>query len=452
MRGFGHHLTSSILRLIKLCPFLLLSLPGQAAPWKSKFLNILQLQPSYYFENIGKGTTQVSIVIRDEPEWTVKTPGAVKFRIHPWLYADPVASSASERAIFDFNEANLEWRPKDLVKEQRFDIGLQVGLNRVSWGVTDFYNPLDVVSARRYIDPLNAEKRAVPSVDLSWESETWRVEGVYIPWQQESIMPGERSRWLPREVFLQRQFNEFTLLLAPDFQYSYMGTKVFDHALQNNYGLRLERRGSGLDLTGVFFQGAPPAPAIATPQVEARTDPQDASRILAYHIVLQPTYYVRRTVGLGAVITLDTIIIRMAVADSARVSTLSSLPGWSRSAVIGVEKNFAVAASNLTLLLQSTHVDSEDQAGNSVASLDRIFDRSWLLGLRLATSGALTYNCAALFDRAASGWYGLLKAEYKVTDGMSASLQGDWFDGAAGTPLGTYRGNRRVTLGTTFFF
>jgi len=434
------------------CLFLFFGLPSQASPWKSKFTNTLQLQPSYYFEDVGKGTTQISAVLRDEPEWTVKTPGSVKFRFAPWLYADPTAASTSERAVFDLNEANLDWRPKDLVKDQSFDLGLQVGFNRISWGATDFYNPLDVVSARRYIDPINSEKRAVPSLDLSWEYGAWRIEGIYVPLQQESIMPGEKSRWLPREVFLQRQFNEFTFQLAPNFQYSYKGAQVYDDALHDNYGFRFERHGSGLDLTAIFFQGAPTAPAIATPVVDARTDPQDASRILAYHIVLQPTYYLRRTVGLGAVITLDTVIIRAAFADSARLSARTFLPGWSQSAVVGVEKNFAVSSSTLTLLLQATYANSEDQAGNTVTSLDRIFDRSWLVGLRLTTSGPWTYNCATLFDSLASGWYGLLKAEYKVTDGMTASLQSDWFDGATGTPLGTYRGNRRLTLGTSFFF
>jgi hypothetical protein len=111
-----------------------------------------------------------------------------------------------------------------------------------------------------------------------------------------------------------------------------------------------------------------------------------------------------------------------------------------------------VGESTLTALLQATAAHHEDQADNSVTSLDRIFDQSWLLGLRLATSNPWSFSAAGLYDSYFQGGYIQARAERKISDVFSASIQGDWLDGSEGTPLGTYRRNKRVTLGLSTFF
>lgn len=431
---------SIIKAVFSLCLLLFLSFEAQAA-WKTKTEQKLKLEPTYYFEDVGQGTSQWVDAIRGESELTAKPSSDWKFRVTPWFYSDPAALSSSERFIFDFNEGAVEGHLGDWT--------LRAGLNRVAWGVTDVFNPLDVVSARRYTDPLNSEKRPVPSVDIGWESEAWRVEGLYIPVQLESILPGENSRWLPRDIYFRRDTGFASVVLADQFRYYYAGRVEYDDALHGNFGFRLEHHGGHLDWTAIYFQGAPMAPAIFTPVV---TGTLIGNVFTAQEITLQPVYYRRQTTGLGAVVTLETVIIRLSLATSDRMTGLAALPGWSHSAVLGVEKNIPVGTSTLTVLLQATYNQSEDQADNTVTSLDRIFDRSWLLGLRLATSGDWLFNAAVLYDGAGPGWYEQIQAERKLRDGVSSTLQADFFSGSPETTLGTYRRNGRATVGLRFSF
>lgn len=413
----------------------------EARALKTKAEHKLKLEPTYYFEDVGQGTSQWVLGVREESELTLKTSGDWKFRATPWFYSDPLSLSPSEKFIFDMNEASAEGHFGDWTAK--------AGLNRVAWGVTDVFNPLDVVSARRYTDPLNSEKRGVPSLVLSWEADAWRVEGLYIPVQLESIMPDENSRWLPRDIYYRREAGFASVVLAEKFRYFYTYRAEYDDALHNNFGFRIEHHGSGLDWSAVYFQGAPTAPAIFTPRVSGTLIGDVFS---AQEITLQPVYYRRQTAGLGAVLTLETVIFRLALAVSDRITGLQRLPGWSQGAVAGLEKNIAVGTSTLTVLLQATYNQSQDQGDNTVTSLDRIFDRSWLLGLRLATSGDWLFNAAVLYDSVGAGWYEQIEAERKMSDALTSTLQADFFSGPAGTHLGTYRRNGRATLGLRFSF
>jgi len=413
----------------------------EALAWKTKAGHRLKVEPTYYFEDVGRGTNSWVAGLRGESELSVKSSSDWKLRVTPWFYSDPAALSPSERFIFDLNEASVEGHLGDWT--------LKTGLNQVAWGVTDVFNPLDVVSARRYTDPLNGEKRAVPSAVLSWEAESWRIEGLYVPVQLESILPGENSRWLPRDIYFRRDSGFASVVLADQFRYYYAGRAEYDDALRGNFGFRLEHHGSGLDWSAIYFQGAPIAPAIFTPFVSGTLIGDVFS---AEAITLQPVYYRRQTAGLGAVLTLETVILRLAVAASDRMTRLSTLPGWSQAVVAGVEKSIPIGASTLTVLSQATYNQSEERADNTVTSLDRIFDRSWLLGLRLATSSDWLFNAAVLYDGAGPGWYGQIGAERKLSDGVTSTVQADFFTGANGTTLGTYRRNGRATVGLRFSF
>lgn len=417
-----------------------------AIRWRPRSENRLTLEPTYYFEDAYQETTQVATPIRYEFNLGLRPTRALRLRFSTWLYSDPASRSPNELFVADISEAASDY--------QKGDWNLKVGINRFAWGVTDVANPLDVVSARRYIDLLNNEKRGTPSVNLTWEREEWRLEALYIPIQLESIMPGEKSRWLPRDMTYNRQVGLDKIFLAERFSYGYMEKREVDDALKNNFGFRGVYRGSGFDFTAVFFQGAPTAPTIFTPIVDGKLISSNGGNVvMANHVTLQPVYYLRRTVGGGVVVPLEDWIFRFAYANSDRLSALEGLPGWSQMAVAGVEKSFAAPfGSTLLVLFQTSYAMHEAQADNLITSLDRIFDRAWMLGLGLMTSSDWTFSAAGLYDAARSGGYGQLKVERKVTDGLTAALSGDWIDGMTGTPLGTYRNNKRVIISTTAFF
>ena len=421
-----------------------------AHAWKSKVENKFDFQPEYYFEDVGQSTSQWSTALRDQIDFSTHPSSNKDLRFHfsPYFYSDPSAPSQSEQFFFDVPLLNVERTTGDFV--------IKAGINSIAWGFTDVFNPLDVVSAHRYMDPMNSEKRGVPSLDINYEHDAWRLEALYVPDQLTSTLPGDKSRWLPRDLTFDRSTNFGEVILANQFEYSYDSPAVRDDALHNNFGFRVERHGSGLDLSAIFYKGAPTAPTMLISHLSAQAlsvvDPSKPI-VLANKITLLPTYYTRETFGVGAVLTLESAIIRFEATNSDRMDNEDDIPGWAQNAVIGIEKNISVGAdSTVTALLQATWGNHEDQADNTITSLDRIFDQSFLLGFRLTTSTAWGASLAGLYDARYQGGYATLKIDRKVRDGMTASLGSDWLDGSAGTPLGTYRRNKRVSMELAVLF
>ena len=413
---------------------------ARALPWRPKLMTKFSLSPTYYFQDIGQGTSQTAVPLEVEPELDLRPSRNLKLKISPYVYSDPVSPSPRERFILDSDETNAEYKKGDFV--------FKLGMNSVAWGVTDVFNPLDVVSARRYVDPLASEKRSVPSLDIGYDLGTWRIEGIYIPAQLQAILPGEDSRWLPRDVIVSPAFTMYqghALTLPSTFQYGYQDAIDYDSALHNNYGGRIEYHRSGFDLSGIYFEGAPTAPSFGITV-------NDFNLVFASNVTLTPIYYRRKTAGFSSVVTFETMIVRFEAAYSDRVTNLSYLPGWEQQFVLAVEKNIPVGSTTLTLMAQATYANHQDVADNLGSSVDRIFDQSWLLGFRVSPTDAWTITAAGLYDAVAYGNYAQLKIERKLSDGLTAALEGDLIAGQPGTPLGTYRQNSRAGLGLTYFW
>jgi hypothetical protein len=418
---------------------------AQIRSWKPKLEAKLSLNPSYYPDHIGQSTVQVALPVLLEPQLSLRPSRRLRFKFASHLFSDPVSASQSERLFLDADEAAAEIRLADS--------SIKAGLNQVSWGATDVFNPLEVVSARRFFDPLNASKRAVPSVILTQNWGDFRFEALYAPVQFKAVLPGENSRWLPRDVTYDRSSDFIRVVLPSNLRYSYVEASDLDGALKHNFGGRIEANLSGLDVSAIWFEGAPTAPAVL-PVVTGTIDvtPGDEVFYADPEVGLRPVYYRRQTGGATAVVTMETAIIRMAVAASDKLVDDPAVPGWSQSAVLAFEKNFAVDSSTLTVLLQSSFARHEEQSDNTVTSLDRIFDRSVFLGLRLATDGEWAFGAATLLEGVSDGLIVQLRAEKKIADGFTAAMQADLIDAPVGAPLGTYRRNDRIGAGLSLFW
>lgn len=422
------------------------SAQGRKKTFQVKTSSSLKLTPGFYFDDVGPNTTQYSGATQATTEISVRAGKSWRMKFSPYIYSDPASLSTREKFFLDVNEAKIFRRFGDL----SFDLGI----NQVSWGVTDVYNPLDVVSPKRLFDPLNSEKRGVPSLTVGYETGDWRLEGLYVPISFESVLPGETSRWLPRDVFVPED-PEFEIQLPRDLRYSYTASESVESALTNGFGGLIEKRGSGVDLLAIFYQGASSSPsilAIISGDYIPRNPPDRPIFRADPDVQLQPIYYQRRTAGLGAVYTLETAIVKFAATYSDKVAQRNDLPGWNQSSVLGWEQNFPVYESTLTLLVQGTYGRNQDDAGNSVSSFERIFDKSLLLGLRLSTSSDWTATGAVLYDFSSLGGFAQLRLENRISDGISASLQGDLIEGERSTTLGTYRRNDRLAAGLTIFW
>lgn len=266
---------------------------------ESEFHMEMQFIPQVYPQTLTSAVNHEFYILRDQIHYEYKFDDNVSFRVSPVLQADPFNNSSSERYWADLPEGYFQIKSLGSIGKSLG--GFVVGFNTFTWGVTDVYNPLDIVSARRWEDPLNSEKLGAPSVSFHTEIAGVSIQGIYIPFQRKSILPGDNSRWLPRTPF-QAQTGLFegqvaTVLPPPTLDYQYLDDQTLNNALTNNFGVRLETHLPSLDLSFVAFDGAAPLPATDLNLTGTVTDVSDQIMIASGSLIgISPVYY-RQFVG-----------------------------------------------------------------------------------------------------------------------------------------------------------
>jgi hypothetical protein len=389
---------------------------------------------------------------------SLKNGRTLRFRFLPLFQSDNNSPSKNERLYFDAQEAymQLQWLPWTI----------QLGSNVQTWGDTDVFNPLDVVNARRYYDPLRSEKMGAPTILVKREWETFLIEALYIPRQRETKIPGEQSRWLPREVYKSRSFegvavNNSTLSgvlnLPADLRYHYENSVVLTAATNDNIGGRLKFRLPGFDWTLAGFQGAAAAPSVNLHIFRIVSflpfDATTANVSVGSDIFMIPVYFKNRMLGTSFVWVLGDFLVKGASAQNHVVSTYlsgqlppDSLPKDSLENVLGIERTFSVGKGALTALLQGTYVKRDEKLDTNSVSLSRMFDRAGMLGLRWSAGDRFTLMGSVLYDTRFKGDLEHFEASYKIQDGWLAKVAADLLGGGPETPLGTYRRNDRVVV------
>ena len=355
--------------------------------WKSSTHGVAALDSIYYPQPVGP-TNQLLEIGRLSFDSTVKHGKEFRIKFTPTFQADPLNYSASERYWSELPESYLQF--------QSSGFNIQAGYNTFTWGVTDGYNPLDVVSARRYQDPLRQEKLGAPSLSVKKDLENVSFEAIYIPLQRKSILPGDHSRWLPRQVLTTTSIGNgtqtATLNLPPQLDYQYREEQVRDHALENNFGLRMQVAGlfEGLDVSLQGFEGAANTPAVDIgasgslvqfqPRLIIRADPQ---------VYLTPVYYRQRVYGASLVYAFSGMIFKSEFAITRLISRGQDLLGNAEEFIAGFERPIPVWGHDLTLVVQGTVVKHSVPVTNAATSLNRIFDQAFLGGLRYPLTDAL---------------------------------------------------------------
>jgi hypothetical protein len=397
---------------------------------------------------------------------TLKNGRALRFRFQPLVEADPQNASPVDPQHPDRNERYFWDIQEGFVQLQSLPWTAQIGMNVITWGDTDVANPLDVVNARRYYDPMRSEKLGAPMVLVRHEGEKILAEAIYIPWQTETLVPGESSRWLPRDVYKSRAFEgesvgngtflSGTVNLPSQFKYHYGKKAVLNAATRDNFGARVKLRLSGFDWTLAGFQGAAPAPSVNITDIPSATlvlvpGTNTADFNVGPDVYLQSLFYKNRMLGTSFVWAVGEYLIKGASAQNHVVSELhgsvaNRLPKDSWENVLGVEHTFPAGKGTLTALVQGTYVKRDEKLDTNSVSLARMFDRAAMLGLRWAPSERWTAVASVLWDIQYKGNLEHLEASYKLADGWAARLAGDLLDGRPETPLGTYKRNDRILL------
>jgi hypothetical protein len=397
---------------------------------------------------------------------TVKNGHAFKFRLLPILQADPSNPSRvdpqhterNERTFWDIQEGYLQYQASSFTA--------QVGMNVQTWGDTDVFNPLDVVNARKYYDPLRSDKLGAPTVLIKKEWEKVFVEAIYIPFQPETVLPGESSRWLPRDIYKSRAFAGSSagngavfsgvINLPSTLSYHYGTAAVLNAANRDNFGGRVKFRLPGFDFTIAGFQGAATAPAVnitnlnlAPIVITPGTTSLDVT--VKSDIYLQSLFYKTRMAGTSFVWSVGEFLVKGATAQNHVISHLDGVfagrvpkDDWENA--LGLEHTFQVGKGSLTAFLQGTYVKRDEALDTNSVSLARMFDRATMIGLRWAFSEKWTALASGLYDTQYKGNLEHLEAAYKISDGWTGKIYGDLLAGPPETPLGTYARNDRVVI------
>lgn len=433
--------------------------PGAwASGWSDSFHGNANLTSTDFPDEVNP-TNRFLETARFSFDDTLKYQKTFRVKFTPLIQADPLNYSPSERYWFDVPNGYFQ------ILSSGFTI--QVGYNTFNWGVTDGFNPLDVVSARRYQDPFAPDKLGAPSISVKKEMGKFSIEGLFIPFQRKSILPGVNSRWLPRQVFSTNSFTvpasfpgggsgSALIYLPNDLSYSFQSDEEVDRALENNFGFRTQINGllPGLDVSLEGFEGAGSTPAIlvgASGNVLSETS--NLIVIQANPLVnLTPVYYRQYVYGGSMVYAHFGMIFRTEAAFTRLISKSVGLPGDSEEYVLGIEKPIPIGGQDLTLLLMGTYARHADPISNSTTSLNRIFDRAVILGGRYSFSERLTVLASGLYDTESHGELAHVEASYGLTDASKIGIAGDALWGSPETPLGTYRLNDRasVSLKTAF--
>lgn len=403
----------------------------------------LQFSPQFYPQSPSSVVNHEYYILRDQIHFEYRFDDTVSFKVSPIFQADPANNSMTERYWADLPEGFFQFKSLG---------GLVIGFNTFTWGVTDVYNPLDIVSARRLEDPLNSEKLGAPSIALHTELMGGAVslQGIYIPFQRKSILPGINSRWLPRVPF-QAQTGLFngqpaTLLPPPTLDYNYLDDQQLDHALANNVGIRMEAHLPSMDLSFVAFDGAAPLPATDLRLTGEVSDVSDTITIESGSVLgVIPVYYRQFVGGGSATYALGEFILRGEAAFTRVISQRVDLPQLSNEYVLELEHDFSVGEGQVSAFLEGTYGHHSEPVDPSFISLNRMFDRGALLGVRYSPTTAMQFSGMFLEDTYYHGQLGHLEFSDSISDSCKISLGMDGLFGSSSTPIGTYHQNSRAT-------
>lgn len=413
-------------------------------------------QAQYFPDALSPAVEQKFGILNAELNGTVKSGKKYLVKARPTAHWDPNNPTKSEQSWYDLPEGYFQLKS---TLSERTSATFQLGYNTFTWGVTDGYNPIDVVSARRYSDPLHSEKLGAFSLlarmNFAFDDFQLLVEGIYIPWQRRSTLPGENSRWLPREFSGPVQNSGVTVTppASPDF--SFREPLVYDNALRNNLGLRLSSHFLGMDAAAYVFDGASTLPAVAINlDIHATAlDPvtfQPTQFSAGSQIGLVPLFNRVTVTGVSVVFPLSELIVRAELAVTKAYRKGSSKISEKNTEAVGeLEHTFTVGKGSLTALGLMSWADPEEPQGQTItsASFTRLFDTAVGGGLRWQPNEVFSAEGFGGFDVKHGGEIFRGELGYKLTDAWKVYGAGELLIGTLDQPIGSYRKNSRAIAG-----
>ncbi|HEY8270918.1 MAG TPA: hypothetical protein VIG33_08510 [Pseudobdellovibrionaceae bacterium] len=409
-----------------------------------------KIESVYWPKSYGEDTNNTLHRLELIPTLSGKFSNSFSGYFRPSFLWDPQNKSKEEQVFFDIGQAYFKYKGETS--------SLQLGSNILNWGVTDGYNPLDVVNGRQYYDPLRSVKLGAWSLLFSHASTSSEQELIYIPRSRSSILPGTQSRWLPRQIYIPRSIeNNVVLLLPENLNYTYESRETLNQALDNNVGLRLQWHFNSnlgaIDLGFTGFEGVATFPLIQpkvtgtviqiSPQLILQTDPDVFLRIKDYR---------QRVGGFSWVSSQFGFLLKYVTNYSQSLGDDPLLPGWTHENIFGLERNFNIGSEGLLVgILQYSFINTEKENASNL-SVTEIFRRAWMAGGRFTWGDNWTFTALGLYDSLRYSHFQQYSLARRIADVWTLQLSAELISGREDTPLGVYNenDNYRLSLGRSF--
>ncbi|UOF02015.1 hypothetical protein [Bdellovibrio reynosensis] len=404
-----------------------------------------KIESTYFPEIYGYDTNRELYKLELNPIYKWKYKDSLRLYLKPTLIANPNNNSEEERYFADPTEAYLRYKGETA--------SVQVGYTIFSWGVTDGYNPLDVINSKQYFDPLHSRKLGAPVVDYSQTFGSWDIELVYIPQNRGAILPGTESRWLPREIYVpEAPENDLVLALPDRPRYKYGTETELDDALKNNAAFRVQYHGAIVDVGLSFYEGVAAFPIIQ-PVVTGDVIEVSPKTVLAVapDITLNTRNYRTRHAGLAFTSNQFGFLFKLASAYNQSLGTDPYLPGWSNDSVVGFEKQFSFDKGLLVAVLQHSFTRSQKESESNL-SVSEIFRSAWMMGFRLSWAEVWTYSLSGLYDSNHGSNFYEVGLSRRFFDRWVLGVSGSYIAGESDTPLGVYEKNDSFSMNLSASF
>ena len=415
----------------------------------------IRLEDMSYFKSQSPPVQQNEVSSTLELETKNNISENWRFRFEPKVRVTTADHTASVPVDGDFRDTQVEGKTGSL--------HVQVGSFIKNWEGTDGLNPMDIVTMKNLRDPLNSENLGSWGIAISGGEGLFTWDLIYVPWQTESRLPGEKSAWLPRSTNLPLEKDNTIILLPKQPEYALMDRQNKGGALANNYGGRAQLHGESWDFSLGLFEGAAQIPAL-DPNVNLDATLNGGSYIKDGKTYLQATSpigigavdYRRRTVALGLVYSHESWIFRVAgrhdetTDDSIKEDLKHILPTWSEQSVAGVEKTITIGEQNVIFSLQGAYGNRPDSSG--AASAADLFQRAILYGVRWPWSDTLLISYAGFVDTRTQASLNHLSFQKKITDPSTVEFSVDRINGPDDTLLGIWADQSRASLAYIYQF
>lgn len=366
------------------------------------------------------------------------------FKFHPLAEGDGATLSPEEKTQFEVQDFSLNWK-----KSSR---KLKLGMGTVNWEGTDFINPMSLIQAKNWTDPLNQKTKGSAGLYYSDQVGSFSWDLVFIPQQTLSTLPGEKSAWWPRHLQLPTENSSVELRIPDQVEYAVESAEVLDQALANNGALRLQYHGEGFEWSLAGAEAVPTTPFLL-PTVDVTPIQVSPTQIYQLHspIRIKPLYFRQQVFAAAFVYTLKSWIFRLAAQSAQPIGTDFRLPARSSTEVLAIEKTFNWSRSqNITLLLQIAATQKSESENLSLIS--SLLERSVMFGWRWPFYEKATWTTAFFQEQRYFSSYFHNEISWAFSDRISIQMLMDFFTGSSQSVLGIYEDNDRYMLKLKYAF